>query len=176
MVQRQDIRSKSAPLTRGLFDRDRLLMGIELQDQLLNVVERFLVLSSLSDLNNALPIVLGFHALTFLANLIDHAELDHGRLLKQSAVDVLLDSELDFDALGVRLGPDEASVDEMHLVEAFDSLQANGQELTRLESSGDPRGRWLQVAFALVAKLQETLLGQVLGDVDLGLNALNTSV
>ena len=76
----------------------------------------------------------------------------------------------------MRLGPDEAGVDQVQLGETLDTLETYGQELTRLERGRDPRCRRLQVALALAAKLQQTLLGQLVRDVHFGLNALQARI
>ncbi len=160
----------------GLLDRHGLVVRVHLQNQLLQVEEGFFVSGTLSHLHHTLPEVLGLHALTLLTDLIDYLELDNAGLLQNGAAHVLLTRELDLDALGMRLCPDEAGVNQAHLVHALDALQAQGEELTRLERRLDPCGRRLQVALALAAELQQALLGQLVGDVDLGLDALHAGV
>ncbi len=160
----------------NLFDWDGLVMCVHFQDQLLQVQEGLLVSSSLSDLNNTLPVVLGLNSLTLIADLVHDLKLDHACLLQNSTAHVLLARDLDLDTLRVRLGPDEARIDQVQLVHALDALETQGEELTRLECCLHPCGRRLEVAFALAAELKQALLGQLFGDVDLGLNALHACV
>lgn len=64
---------------------------------------------------------------------------------------LLLDSKLHFEAARVRLCPDEASVDQLHLVEALKALDAEREELTRLELGLNPGGRRVQVSECMSA-------------------------
>ena len=64
-------------------------------------------------------------------------------LLEQDTFgDGVLDGELDPDAAGMRLGPDEARVDDADLVEAPQLLEAEGKQLAGFGLGADPgRGR-----------------------------------
>ena len=56
-----------------------------------------------------------------------------------------MDSEFDFNPLGVWFGPDEAGVDQVDLGESFQPLEADGQEFAGLEGTGHPAGWGLEV-------------------------------
>lgn len=79
---------------------------------------------------------------------------------------LLLDRELDAETLAMRLGPDEAGVDEADLCEALELAQADGEELARLELGAGPGGRGRQPALAAAAERDGRLLGNAVGDVD----------
>lgn len=66
----------------------------------------------------------------------------------------------------MRLGPDEAGVDEADLCEALELAQADGEELARLELGAGPGGRGRQPALAAAAERDGRLLGNAVGDVD----------
>ncbi len=98
--------------------------------------------------------------------ILNH-ELDLKDLLQDRRREhLLLHRQLDSKTLAVRLGPDETSVDEPHLVETFELLETDGEELSRLETRGNPRVGWIQVALAVSAEVDRRLLGDRLGDVD----------
>ena len=64
-------------------------------------------------------------------------------LLEQDALgDRILDGELDPDAAGMGLGPDEACVDDADFVEAPQLLEAQGEQFAGFGLGADPgRGR-----------------------------------
>lgn len=73
---------------------------VVLQDQLLEVEERPLVVDSLADLHLRLPEVRRVHALTVLALQVLNDELDDERLLHLGAIQhLLLDGQLDLQPL-----------------------------------------------------------------------------
>ena len=58
---------------------------------------------------------------------------------------LFLDGELDFDSLGVRLSPHKAGVDEVNFTQPLQPLQTDRQQLPRLQRTGHPVRRWLEV-------------------------------
>lgn len=104
-----------------------------LDDQLLEVEERLLVVRLLADLHHRVPVVLRCRPVALVAVLVCHNILDHKLLLQNGRrKHLLLDHHFDLDALGMRLRPDEPSIYQSHLTQ-LQSLQAQRQELTRLE-------------------------------------------
>jgi hypothetical protein len=160
----------------GLFDRHSLLVRVKLENQLFQIQEGLLVSGALSYLHHTLPVVLGLDSLTLVTDLIDHLELDNARLLQNCAAQVFLARELDLDALGMRLGPYETGVHETQLVEALDTLEAEREQLSRLQACLDPGSGRLQVAFTLATELEQTLLGKLVRDVGFRLDTLHASV
>ncbi len=113
-------------------------MCVQFQYELLKIEEGLLVSGALSDLHNTFPVVLGFNPLTVIAYLVHDLKLDNGGLLKKSTADVLLHGYFDFESLGMRLGPHKSGINEMKLVEAFDTLQTQTEQLAGLECCLDP--------------------------------------
>ena len=71
----------------------------------------------------------------------------------------------------MRLSPNKVGVDETNLVESFQPLETERHQLPRLERARDPLHGRVQVALAEPAEVEDDLLGDVLGDVDLGAEA-----
>lgn len=94
-----------------LFNTHSLAMGTEFQDQLLQIKEGFLVSGPLTHLDITLPIVLCLNTLTIITDLIDDLEFNDTSLLEDGTADIFLDSQFDFETLGMWFGPDEASID-----------------------------------------------------------------
>ena len=113
-------------------------MRVQFQYELLEVEEGLLVGGALPDLHNTFPVVLGFDPLTVIAYLVDDLELDDGGLLEKGTAHVLLHGNFDLESLGMRLGPHEAGVHQMQLVEALDTLQTQTEQLAGLECRLDP--------------------------------------
>lgn len=61
---------------------------------------------------------------------------------------LLLNGELDLDAARVRLRPHKARVHQLHLVEALEALDTEGQKLTGLEVGLHPRVGRIEVSGA----------------------------
>ena len=158
-----------------LLDAQTLLGRVVLDDQLLEEQERALVVDSLSKLHLRDPQVRRVGLLAVVALEVHDHELDDEALLEERAVEhLLLDGQLDLDALGVGLGPDEARVDQLHSLEAVDVLEADGEELSRLECRVRPGRAQVTIALSAVVHLQR--LRDALSDVDLRLEAVDASV
>jgi len=125
------------------------LVDAVLEDELLEEEERALVRDLLANLDHSAPRVLGLCSVARLADLAGDDELDdEGLLQDRRRKHLLLDRQLDLDTLRVGLGPDKAGVDQPHLVKATHLLQAQRQQLARLELAGEPLVGRLQVPLA----------------------------
>mmetsp|Transcript_30021 Transcript_30021/g.80642 ORF Transcript_30021/g.80642 Transcript_30021/m.80642 type:complete len:203 (+) Transcript_30021:1121-1729(+) len=110
-----------------LCDGCGICMCAMAEDELLQPEDGALVGHLLADLHHGHPVVLGLNALTLLALAVGHNELNHEGLLEHGAADdLLLHGELELDALGVSLGPDEGRVHKAYLVKATHALEKNG--------------------------------------------------
>eukprot|EP00047_Mylnosiga_fluctuans_P011229 m.20129 g.20129 ORF g.20129 m.20129 type:complete len:556 (+) comp3504_c0_seq1:1194-2861(+) len=159
---------------RHRLDADGLRVLVVLDDQLLQVQERLLVADLLAGLHDGVPRVLGLAAVARVAHLVRDDVLDHKDLLQHGAgEDLLLNGQLDLQALRVGLGPDEPGIDETDLVEALETLEAEGEKLARLELALHPRARRVEVAAASAAVVDRHLLRDALADVDLGADAVD---
>mmetsp|Transcript_57492 Transcript_57492/g.136740 ORF Transcript_57492/g.136740 Transcript_57492/m.136740 type:complete len:224 (-) Transcript_57492:178-849(-) len=141
-------------------------MGLVLEDQLLEEEESALVVHLLPNLNAGAPRALGSHHVAVGAlEVVDH-HLHHKHLLENDPrEDLLLHRQLHLEALGVGLGPDERRIDQLHLVEALDALEADREELLALRLARGPRFRRVQVPPARPTALQRDALGDTLRDV-----------
>mmetsp|Transcript_80799 Transcript_80799/g.142391 ORF Transcript_80799/g.142391 Transcript_80799/m.142391 type:complete len:420 (+) Transcript_80799:520-1779(+) len=149
-----------------------------LQDQPLQEEERPLVVHPLPGLHPRIPHLLPrLVGLAGLAHLAHDDELYHCVLLDDGAGEyLLLHCQLHLQTLGVGLGPDEGGVHEMHLLQPFDSLQAEGQQLLGLQRSHQPVLRRVEVPLTVLAELHGALLADALCDVDVRLHAANAHV
>eukprot|EP00053_Salpingoeca_punica_P010048 m.90448 g.90448 ORF g.90448 m.90448 type:complete len:608 (+) comp15261_c3_seq2:402-2225(+) len=140
---------------------------VVLDDHLLQVEEGALMLDLLAHLHDCVPCVLGLGAVARGAHLVLHDVLDDKHLLQNGVgKDLLLHGELGLDALGVRLCPHKAGVDEADLVQALEAFEAERQQLARLERSLDPsRGR-AEIALAVAAEKEIARLRDAFCDVD----------
>lgn len=129
-----------------LLDADGVGVGAVLEDELLEVQEGALVVHLLARLHDGLPRVIGEAGRAGRALHHLHDELDDEHLLEDGRrEDLLLHGDLDLKPSRVGLGPHEAGVDELDLVHALDALQAEGEELARLQLAVHPRVRRHQV-------------------------------
>ena len=88
---------------------------------------------------------------------------------------ILLDCRLDANAPRMRLSPNEARVDDLHLlVEAADVLQAVSEHLGRFQIKCRPWGSLPSVA--LLAMVQAINQLDAFSDIDLTLEALDANV
>ena len=135
-----------APVAR-LLDAGRLDVRAVLQNDLLEPVERALVLDALAHLRHGAPHLLRLDRVARVAEeVVDHV-LDHKRLLQNGAVQHLfLNRELDLEAPRVRLGPHKAGVDQLDALQPAHALQTEREQLGRLELGRDPLRRRLIVA------------------------------
>ena len=76
----------------------------------------------------------------------------------------------------MRLCPNKPSIDEFHLVEAFDSLQAKCEEFLGFWVGLDPVLGWLKISTARLAPENGDLLLNALGDIYLGADAINAHI
>ena len=151
------------------------MSSIVLDDELFEPEERSFVFDSLSDLYLRDPGVRSEALLAVFALHVGDDELDLERLLEQCAVEhLLLHSELDLDAFGVRLGPDEAGVDQLDSLESLDLLETEREQFGRLELRVRP-GRAL-IPVAVPAVLERERLRQPLRDVDARLQTVDARV
>mmetsp|Transcript_59319 Transcript_59319/g.167072 ORF Transcript_59319/g.167072 Transcript_59319/m.167072 type:complete len:280 (+) Transcript_59319:586-1425(+) len=85
-----------------------LVVGVVLQDPLLQEAEGPAVLDLLPHLHDGVHRVRGERLLAFFTLLVDHLELHHHRLLQHGGIgDLLLHRDFHLDAHGVLLCPDE---------------------------------------------------------------------
>ena len=135
----------------NLLDSYGTRSSIVPENQLFEIKERPPVRNMLPKLNRSNPLIrVSLKPRARLAEMVSNGILNEIRLLKTSSVKNLgLNSELEFDSLGVRLSPDELSVREPDFVEILEPLDAESQELFGFPLSFDPRLGWLQVAATL---------------------------
>lgn len=107
----------------------------------------------LAHLYLTLPKMRRVRALAFFTLLILNYEFDHECLLEQSAIhDFFLHCDLDLESSRVGLGPDEAGVNHLNALQSLDMLEAQREQLGRLELARHP---WrLSVSVALAAVMQ----------------------
>ena len=155
-----------------------LSVGAVLEDELLEKEEGLLVGNVLAHLGDGVPRVFREGTLAVGALLVGDAELhDHALLEAHAEVRVLLQRELDLDALRVRLRPHEPSVDEGRAVRAAEAgnlLEEDGKQLRGLELGVLERGP--VPAVALAALLHRQGARDALGDVHLGAQARHAHV
>jgi hypothetical protein len=148
-------------------DLKDLLVGVVLQDKLLDQVKGFLVLSVLSDLDNCAPCV---RSELFFAVVTLHVQLselgNEGLFHFGVVVELLFDGDFDLDSFGVAFGPDETCVDYFCLVESLDFFEEEGQELFTVPVAGDPWGSHVPVTEP--AEVNDGFLGDADGDIGLG--------
>lgn len=163
---------------RVCLDGNGILVHSVLEDELLKEEQCALMFRSLTDLNNGVPLRLARRDLgADLALLPRDDELDLIGLLDDGVVEELfLQSQLELQALGVRLSPEELGVGQVELSEALDLLETDSHELARLEGGACPELWGLEIAIALGAVDQDVLLDQITSDVDVRLNAADAHV
>ena len=153
---------------------DGLLVGVVLQDQLLQEEERAPVVYLLAQLHDGLPRVFRRYTVAILACEVLDDVLHHEGLLQDGArEDLLLHGQLGLDPLGVRLRPHERGVDQLDLAQPAQPLDADGEQLARLPRAGHPGPRRLQVAVAAAAALHALGLRDAAGDVHLRSDAVD---
>lgn len=102
------------------LDAQGVLVGLVLENQLLQIVECLLVLRPLAHLHQTAPEVLGLSAMAVVAHLILNCKLHDKDLLQHCAPgDLSVNCQLHLDTLRVLLRPDEASIHQLHLLEAL---------------------------------------------------------
>jgi len=162
---------------RSLLHGAGVLVGLVLQDDLLEVEEGLLVVHLLPDLDHGLPRVLGLHAAAVVTHLVCHDVLHHKGLLEDGGgKHLLLNRQLDLDPLGVGLGPDEAGINQPDLGKALEPLEAEGEQLLGLEGAHHPLGRGLHVPLTELAPVNGGLLRDSLSDIHLILDAVHAHV
>lgn len=113
---------------RTVLDVIAALMRAMLQNHLLQVEEGLLVRCPLTNLHNRVPCVARHASVTLVAHLILYNVVDLKYLLQyRRCEDLLLDGQLHFDALRVRLRPDEAGIHETDAIQVLDFFQAQRQ-------------------------------------------------
>ena len=149
-----------------LDDVDRVDVRAVLEDQLLEHQEGALVRDLLPHLRDGRPRVLRLAPLAAAALLVADDVLDDERLLHHGARhDLLLDAHLDLDPPAVRLGPDEARVDEPHVPKPARLLEQQRHQLGRLGLDGGKAAVATLKAAAPSARVLLHLLGDALADV-----------
>lgn len=142
-----------------LQHRDSLAVSIVLEDQLLQVQKGALVRHFLAHLHRRLPHVLRGKTRAVGALSILHYKFHLKDLLQDSRGEYfLLYRQLHSQALAVRLRPYEVGVNQAHRLETLELLQADRQQLARLELRNHPGARRVQVALAVTAKVDRRLL------------------
>jgi hypothetical protein len=152
-----------------------LLSCVVFDDQLLQEEEGPLVVHSLSDLGHSHPGMGRVRLAAVLALQVHKNVFNNKTLLQKSSVhNLLLDSELHFEPLGMGLRVDKACIDQFDVLHSLELLQANGEELGRLKFASNPGGSHVSVAVSAV--LDDQVLGDAFGDIDLGFEAIHASV
>lgn len=106
------------------------------KNDLLEVEDAPLMVDLLTNLDHGVPGVGCPRLLAVVALDGLNDELDYEGALKYGVgLDLFLDGDLQLDALAVRLGPHEASVDQLHPVQALYFLQTQGQQFLRLQTT-----------------------------------------
>ena len=157
-----------------LLDVETLLVHTMFQDKLLKEEERPLMVYLLPHLDLGRPQVRSVGLLAVVALLILHLKLDYQILLEYNFVENFLSNGgLYFEPLGVRLGPDEASIDHLDLLRHLDVFQAVRQHLRRLHLNHLPGRPLPPIALSAV---QQRRGADSFSDVDRLLQALDASV
>ena len=115
--------------SRLLLNSNTLGLSIMFHDQLLKVQKCSLVINSLSHLNLGLPVMgsVSFFAIVTLIILDD--KFNHDSLLNGcSSINLFLHCDLNFESLGVGFCPQEGGVDQLHSLESFHLLEAEGEQ------------------------------------------------
>ena len=121
------------------LDTDTVFRGVILYQQLLQEEQSLPLLSFLPDLNQAVPVILGFSSVTVRTHLIGHSELHHEGLLEdRPAHHLCLHLQLNLQPLTVGLRPQEVGVDQLDFVETLQLLQTEGHQLPALQGCLDP--------------------------------------
>ena len=162
----------------NLLDPNRTGSRVVPENQLLEVKERPPVRDMLPKLHRSNPLIrVSLKPRARLAEIIPNGVLDGVRLLENGAVEDLgLNGELDFDPLGVGLGPDELGVLELDFVEVLEAFDAEGEELFGLPLGFDPGLGGLEVAAALGAVEDLDALLEAFGDVHFRAEAVDAHV
>ena len=88
-------------------------------------------------------------------------------LLEEHAIlDVILDGQLDLDSARVRLGPDEAGVDDADFVETPQLFEAEGEQFAGFGGGHDPAGGGHEPSVAVSAEVEGRFALDASGDVD----------
>jgi hypothetical protein len=156
---------------------DDLLVGVVLEDELLEVQEGTLMSNLLTDLSHSIPSIFGFNLATIRALLSSNDNFKDVRLLEDGGCkDLTLHSQSDLDTLTMGLGPQEGCIDETNLVEALDTLQTQRHQLLGFEGARKPLGWRLLVPFTATAKVDDDLFAALLGNVHTGANTVEAHV
>ena len=95
--------------------------------------------------------------LAVIALLVVHGKFNLESLLHEGVcVDFLLHGQFDFDPPGVRLRPDEVSIDELDSLESFDVFEAESEQFCTLQLTLSPW--WSLVSVALTTMVQDQVL------------------
>ena len=109
-----------------LADLDHSIEGVVLQNQLLDIEERFLMLDMLSHLNTSAPSVRSKLFLAVVALSVGLDKLYHESLLDLGLViQLFFDCDFDFDSLGMFLRPNEPGIDDSRTIQSSDFLKQN---------------------------------------------------
>ena len=136
------------------LDAHTVLGGVVFDQQLLQKEESLPLLGLLSDLDKAVPVVLGLRSVTVWAHLIGHAVLHHEGLLEDGTAHHLrLHLQLHLQPLAVRLRPEERGVDQLDFIETLQLLQTESHQFSALEGGLDPLLGRLQVSLTEPAEL-----------------------
>lgn len=114
-------RNSSNYLTKADLNIRTLAVRVVLENQLLQVEKRSLVVHPLSDLHNRRPSIVRECSGAVVTLLIPHDESHHHRLLQHRAIaNFLLHREFQLETPTVRLCPDPCCVHQLDLFEAHD--------------------------------------------------------
>mmetsp|Transcript_139414 Transcript_139414/g.347629 ORF Transcript_139414/g.347629 Transcript_139414/m.347629 type:complete len:232 (-) Transcript_139414:45-740(-) len=117
-----------------LLQRNHFAMRVVLEDELLQQAQSSAVRDFLPHLHDGVPRMRRKGPLAILTLLVYNLELhDHGLLQYAGSGHLLLHCDLDTDAHGVLLGPNERGINKPHvLADALDTLEAQTQQFPRL--------------------------------------------
>ena len=142
---------------------------------MLEIQESSFVVHSLPQLHLSPPCVRRISLLTVVALKVLNDELDLECLLKKRVhLHFFLNSQLDFYSPRVRLCPNKSRVEQFDSLEAFDVLEADGEQLCTFELAERPR--WPLVPVAVTAMVQRQALRDAFRDVNLALQTVDTSI
>ena len=159
-----------------LLNTDCLFMSFVTQYELFEVQERSFVMNSLSDLHLAGPGVGSPSLLTVIALLVLHNKLNSEGLLKHGIIlNFLLNHHFHFHSSTMWLRPNKGGVDYLNFVKSFHVFEAHCSQLCTFKFALLPNGP-AEVSVALATMLQDSVLRYTFSNVNLRLEAVDTSV
>lgn len=75
-------------------------------------------------------------------------------------------TQFHLDSLRMWFRPNESCIDQLHLLQSLQTLQANRQQLFGFQTALHPLAGWIQIALAVAAEEYHRLFGYVGRDID----------